>query len=218
MNLPASLPVPGRFASRMASVRPGFRAALMLLVSAFLCLAASLRAQVPLDPFIANNATYYVTNATNYILTNDVEWSSTNTNATTPIEIVVSGVTLDLNGKTIRAINSATSAGNLAGIRIVPGLFSLSISNVKITNGVIRGFRENGISVFSGTGILLAGLTIADIHNSTTNAPNFFADLLNPTAGISIELGLGGVTVSNVVISNVSGGPNVMSVAGLEAL
>lgn len=146
-----------------------------------------------------------------YRLEADVDWSSTNTNVITPIEIVGSGVTLDLNNKTIRATDSATSEGNLAGIIIA------NTGTAVVTNGTIRGFRRNGISVVGGTQIRLADLTIADIHNPTTNAPNFVADLLNPTAGISIEAG-SGVILSNVVISNVSGGTNVMSVAGLDAL
>jgi hypothetical protein len=156
------------------------------------------------------------TNST-YRLEADVDWWSTNTNVTTPIEILGSGVTLDLNGKTIRATNSTTSEGNLTGIRIFSGSLLLPISNVKVTNGTIRGFRKSGVSVVGGNNTTLADLTVADIHNPTTNAPSFKEDLLNPTAGISIEAG-SGVTVSNVVISNVSGGTNVMTVAGLDAL
>ena len=167
---------------------------------------------VPLNSLISNNATMPILVEGDYVLTNDVVWSSTNTNATAPIAIVADDVDLNLNGFTIRATNSATSEGNLAGIIISDA------ATVVVSNGIIRGFRRNGISVVGGTQIWLAGLTIADIHNPTTNAPNFVEDLLNPTAGISVEAGLGGVTVSNVVISNVSGGTNVMSVAGLDAL
>ncbi len=169
------------------------------------------RAQTPLNPLISDNATLPILVEGYYILTNDVVWSSTNSNAITPIAIVADDVDLNLNGFTIRATNSATSEGNLAGIIIS------NAATVAVTNGAIRGFRRNGVSVVSGTQIWLGNLTIADIHNPTTNAPNFEEDLLNPTAGISIEGGLG-VTVSNVVISNVSGGPNVISVAGLNAL
>ena len=167
---------------------------------------------VPLNSLISNNATLTILVEGYYTLTNDVVWSSTNTNAITPIAIVADDVDLNLNGFTISATNSATSEGNLAGIIIS------NAATVAVTNGTIRGFRRNGISVVSGTQIWLGNLAIADIHNPTTNAPNFEEALLNPTAGISVEAGLGGVTVSNVVISNVSGGPNVMSVAGLDAL
>lgn len=167
---------------------------------------------VPLNSLISNNATLPILVEGDYVLTNDVVWSSTNSNAIAPIAIVANDVDLNLNGFTISATNSATSEGNLAGIIIS------NAATVAVTNGTIRGFRRNGVSVVSGTQIWLGNLTIADIHNPTTNAPNFEEALLNPTAGISIEAGLGGVTVSNVVISNVSGGPNVMSVAGLDAL
>lgn len=118
---------------------------------------------------------------------------------------MTSGVSLNLNGKMIRAAGSATNAQNLSGIVIASG------TNVTVTNGTIRGFRENGISVFGGTNVTLAGLTIADIHNPTTN--DFTNG--NSVAGLSVELS--STTVSNVVISNVSGGTNVMMVAGLEA-
>ena len=207
----------------IGSLRPRLRAAFPFLFAAFLSLAASGRAQAPIPVYGVLPGTTLTlpglldpTNST-YQLEEDVDWSSTDTNISTPIEIVGSGVTLDLNGKTIRATGSATNEGNLIGIRIGNGLLSHSVSNVTVTNGTIRGFRRNGISVVSGTQIWLGDLTNADIHNPTTNAPNFVAALLNPTAGISIEAA-SGVTVSNVVISNVSGGPNVMSVAGLEAL
>ena len=182
------------FASSLAFALPGARAAI-----------------IPLNSLISNNATLPILVEGYYILTNDVVWSSTNTNAIAPIAIVANDVDLNLNGFTIRATNSATSEGNLVGISIS------GATTVAVTNGTIRGFRRNGISVVGGTQIWLGDLTIADIHNPTTNAPNFEEDLLNPTAGISIEGG-SGVTVSNVVISNVSGGANVMTVAGLEAL
>ncbi|MFM8658193.1 MAG: hypothetical protein ACKOD5_13840, partial [Chthoniobacterales bacterium] len=183
----------------------------MALAFGFLCTAGR-AAVVSLNSLIADNATYHITNVNSYyILTNDVVWSSTNTNATAPIAIVADDVDLDLNGFTISATNSATSEGNLAGIIIS------NAATVAVTDGTIRGFRRNGVSVVGGAQIWLGNLTIADIDNPTTNAPNFVEDLLNPTAGISIEGGLG-VIVSSVVISNVSGGPNVMSVAGLDAL
>ena len=181
-------------ASSLAFVLPGARAEI-----------------VPLNSLISNNATLPILVEGDYVLTNDVVWSSTNTNAITPIAIVANDVDLNLNGFTIRATNSATSEGNLVGITISDA------TTVAVTNGTIRGFRRNAISVVGGTQIWLGDLTITDIDNPATNAPNFEEDLLNPTAGISIEGG-SGVTVSNVVISNVSGGTNVMTVAGLEAL
>ncbi len=190
------------------------RAFLALACAAWSCVFALpvARAEiVPLNSLISNNATLPILVEGYYILTNDVVWSSTNSNAIAPIAIVANDVDLNLNGYTIRATNSATSEGNLAGIIVSDA------AAVAVTNGTLRGFRRNGISVVGGMQIWLAGLTIADIDNPTTNAPNFEEDLLNPTAGISIEGG-SGVTVSNVVISNVSGGTNVMTVAGLEAL
>lgn len=184
-----------------------------LVAFIFVALLSSGRAEIiPLNSLISNNTTLPILVEGYYVLTNNVVWSSTNTNATTPIAIVADDVYLDLGGHSITATNSATSEGNLTGILVS------NAATIVVTNGTIRGFRENGVSVVSGTQIWLAGLTIADIHNPTTNAPSLIGSLLNPTAGISVEAGLGAVTVTGVVISNISGGTNVMSVAGLEAL
>ena len=163
--------------------------------------------QTPLNSFISNNATVPVLLPGAYVLTNDVNWSSTNPSATTPIAIVADGVSLNLGGFAIRATNSAGNAGNLTGIVVS------NVALVAVTNGTIEGFREGGISVVSGTDITLAGLVIRDIHNPTTNSITNG----NSAVGLSLQLGLGGVVVSNVTISNVSGGPNVSSVAGLQA-
>jgi len=104
---------------------------------------------VPLNSLISNNSTLPILVEGDYVLTNDVVWSSTNTNAIAPIAIVANDVDLNLNGFTIRATNSATSEGNLVGITISDA------TTVAVTNGTIRGFRRNGISVVGGTQIWL---------------------------------------------------------------
>ena len=152
-----------------------------------------------------------------YQLQADVDWWSTNPSVTSPIQIVGTNVILDLNGKTIQAIESDAHEHNLTGIRIAPGDFSLSASNVTVTNGLIRGFRRSGISVELAADVTLANLTIADIHNPTTHAPDFLLSLLNPTAGLKAEFSPN-LSISQIVISNVFGGTNVMQVAGMEVL
>ena len=170
----------------------------------FFALAPLAGAQTPIIGVLPDT-TLYLSVPGSYYLDSDVEWFSTSPLATAPIAIAANGVSLNLNGKTIRAVGSATNAQNLTGIVIASG------TNVTVTNGTIRGFRENGVSVSGGTYVTLADLTIADIHNPTTN--DFTNG--NSVAGLSVELS--SATVSNVVISNVSGGTNVMMVAGLEA-
>lgn len=182
-----------------------FVAAASTVLAGVVCLPAA-HAQTPIFGVLPNTTLFLGGTDTNYYLANDIEWSSVSPLATAPIAVVSNGITLNLNGKTIRAIGSSSNAFNSTGI-IVSGC-----SNVVVTNGTIDGFREEGISVVSGTGVTLAQLTIANIHNpTTTNITNG-----NSVAGISVELG--GVLVSNVVISNISGGANVAAVTGLSAL
>ncbi|MFM7375673.1 MAG: hypothetical protein ACKO39_11055 [Chthoniobacterales bacterium] len=170
-----------------------------------------LRAQIALDPFISNNATCPVVLPGFYFLTNDVEWSSTNPAATAPIAIVGSGVILDLNGKTIRALGSSTNTNNGTGLFVDGGLGG--ISNVTVFNGAIEGFRNYGVFVQGVQGAVFADLTNRSIGLSNSPPSTIFPLPTGFLAAFS-----GNVTLSNVTVSNVSGWTNAQLVAGMGAM
>jgi len=157
---------------------------------------------------IPNGFSYWIRSSGTYRLANDINWQG-GPLGLTPFLITANNVTLNLNGKTIRAVGSAGNPYNTTGIS------AYGCNRLVVSNGVLQGFREYGITVTESQDVALSRITVRDIHNPTlvpiTNSPP------NAAAGIAFLLSTN-VTVSDSTIANISGGPQVMMVAGLQAL
>jgi len=157
---------------------------------------------------VPNGFSYVIDSPGTYRLANDIDWEGSPLGLT-PFLITASNVTLNLNGKTVRAVGSTTNSYNSTGIS------AEGCSNLVVSNGALRGFREYGITVTASRHVTLSGITVRDIHNPTlvpiTNL------VPNAAAGIAFLLS-SNVTVSDSTVANISGGPQVMLVAGLQAV
>ena len=151
---------------------------------------------------IPNGTSYWITSPGTYRLANDIEWQG-GPLGLTPFLITASNVTLDLNGKTVLAVDSTSNSYNSTGISVGES------TQVVITNGILEGFREYGITVTESRNVTLSGIIVRDIHNPTT-VP-ITDPVPNAVAGMAFLL-CSNVTVSHSTISNISGGPQVSKI------
>jgi len=154
---------------------------------------------------VPNGFSYVIDSPGTFRLANDIDWEGSPLGLT-PFLITASNVTLNLNGKTVRAVGSTTNSYNSTGV-IAEGC-----SNLVVTNGALEGFHQYGVSVAAVTQATFANLHIRAIGRS--NSP---AALVPPfPAGFYAVLSTN-VTLSNVTVSNVSGWTNAQMVAGVAA-
>ena len=148
---------------------------------------------IPLNSLIASDTTYTVRVPGSYRLTNDVLWGSINPLATAPLVLAGNNISLDLQGYTLGAWESALLPANATGLKL-----TAPATGVTVSNGTIDGFRDYGVRVDLVQGAVFSDLTIRNIG---TNSPGQ-ADTPLP-AGFYATLS-SDITLSNVTVSNVS--------------
>lgn len=153
--------------------------------------------------------------------------NSSYTNATL-IYITASDVTLDLNGKTIRAATGSNA--NQAGLTAIQ--VAANLSNIVIRNGQINGralggttsYITNGIAVNSGcNSITLSDLQLTNIGGNGTTAVNPFGTVTPYAFGIAINCNqdttssnrLRDITLQNCLVNNTATGAAGTSAAGI---
>ena len=105
--------------------------------------------------------------------------------STDGIDIVANGVTLDLNGKHVFAVNAT---GDVAGVRL------LNVSGVRVANGTVDGFND-GVAIFGGS-----RNTITKV-NATNNISDYGGGT-GPVCDLGDGIGIFGSS-NNSIIANV---------------
>jgi hypothetical protein len=98
-----------------------------------------------------------ITNAGSYVLTENIT-GSPGTNA---ITIAADGVTLDLNGFTMRGV-----PGSLDGVRVVEN----NLTDIVVRNGIVRNWGDDGIDLLAASNTVVQDVIAAHNANGGINA------------------------------------------------